>query len=88
MSSRISEATTNRLSVYLRCLNELDAAGVRAVSSKALAEQFDLTVSQVRNRLRAVRKELMDQVKKEIRDQVTSEADYREEARMLFGLDP
>ncbi len=54
----------------------------------ALAEQFDLTVSQVRNRLRAVRKELMDQVKKEIRDQVTSEADYREEARMLFGLDP
>jgi len=51
MSMPISEATTNRLSVYLRCLNELDAAGVRAVSSKAIAEQFNLTAAQIRKDL-------------------------------------
>ncbi len=51
MSMPISEPTTNRLSVYLRCLNELDAAGVRAVSSKALAEQFDLNAPQIRKDL-------------------------------------
>ena len=34
----VSELTTNRLSVYLRSLNVLDAAGVRTVSSRALAE--------------------------------------------------
>ncbi len=51
MSTPISEATTNRLSVYLRCLNELDAAGVQAVSSKALAEQFDLNAPQIRKDL-------------------------------------
>ena len=26
---QVSELTTNRLSVYLRCLNELDAGGVQ-----------------------------------------------------------
>ena len=51
MSMPISEATTNRLSVYLRCLNELDVAGVRAVSSKALAEQFNLNAPQIRKDL-------------------------------------
>ena len=30
---QVSELTTNRLSIYLRCLNELDAGGVRLVSS-------------------------------------------------------
>jgi redox-sensing transcriptional repressor len=47
----ISELTTNRLSVYLRCLNTLDAAGVRAVSSRALAEQFHLNAAQIRKDL-------------------------------------
>lgn len=47
----ISELTTNRLSVYLRCLNELDAAGVETVSSKALAEQFHLNAAQIRKDL-------------------------------------
>ena len=51
MASQISEFTTNRLSVYLRCLNELDAAGVKSVSSKALAEQFDLSAPQIRKDL-------------------------------------
>jgi len=47
----ISELTTNRLSVYLRCLNALDAAGVRTVSSRALAEQFRLNAAQIRKDL-------------------------------------
>jgi redox-sensing transcriptional repressor len=47
----ISELTTNRLSVYLRSLNALDAAGVRTVSSRALAEQFHLNAAQIRKDL-------------------------------------
>jgi redox-sensing transcriptional repressor len=48
---QISELTTNRLSVYLRCLNELDDAGVRAVSSQSLAGQFHLNAAQIRKDL-------------------------------------
>jgi redox-sensing transcriptional repressor len=47
----VSELTTNRLSVYLRCLNTLDAAGVSSVSSQALAEQFNLNAAQIRKDL-------------------------------------
>ena len=48
---QISELTTNRLSVYLRCLNELDGAGVRTISSQSLAEQFHLNAAQIRKDL-------------------------------------
>ena len=51
MSDQVSELTTNRLSVYLRFLNELDAAGVKSVSSKALAQQFHLNAAQIRKDL-------------------------------------
>jgi redox-sensing transcriptional repressor len=37
--------------VYLRCLNTLDAAGVKTISSKALAEQFHLNAAQIRKDL-------------------------------------
>jgi redox-sensing transcriptional repressor len=47
----VSELTTNRLSVYLRCLSALDAAGVRTISSQALAEQFHLNAAQIRKDL-------------------------------------
>ena len=47
----VSELTTNRLSVYLRCLNALDGAGVRTISSQALAEQFLLNAAQIRKDL-------------------------------------
>ena len=50
-ADQVSELTTNRLSVYLRCLNLLDAAGVRTVSSQALAEQFHLNAAQIRKDL-------------------------------------
>lgn len=51
LTEPVSELTTNRLSVYLRCLNMLDAAGVRTVSSQALAEQFHLNAAQIRKDL-------------------------------------
>jgi redox-sensing transcriptional repressor len=51
LSEQISELTTNRLSVYLRCLNELEAAGVKTVSSQTLAQQFHLNAAQIRKDL-------------------------------------
>ena len=50
-SEKISELTTSRLSVYLRCLNALHAAGIKSVSSQALAEQFNLNSAQIRKDL-------------------------------------
>lgn len=50
-SAKISELTTNRLSVYLRCLNTLSAAGIKSISSQALAEQFNLNSAQIRKDL-------------------------------------
>jgi redox-sensing transcriptional repressor len=37
---KISELTTNRLSVYLRCLNELATEGALTVSSEQFAARF------------------------------------------------
>ena len=51
MPEQVSEQTTNRLSLYLRFLNELDAGGVRTVSSKVLAAKFDLNAALVRKDL-------------------------------------
>ncbi len=48
---KISELTTNRLSVYLRCLNELAAEGAKTVSSDKLAKQFHLNSAQIRKDL-------------------------------------
>ena len=48
---QISEFTTNRLSVYLRCVNALEAAGVSTISSQALADQFHLNAAQIRKDL-------------------------------------
>ena len=50
-SAKISELTTGRLSVYLRCLNILAASGIKTVSSQALAEQFNLNSAQIRKDL-------------------------------------
>jgi redox-sensing transcriptional repressor len=50
-SDQVSELTAGRLSVYLRCLKTLDAAGVKTISSKALAEQFQLNAAQIRKDL-------------------------------------
>lgn len=47
----VSELTTARLSVYLRSLDALEAAGVNTISSKDLAEQFHLNAAQIRKDL-------------------------------------
>ncbi len=51
VGEQVSELTASRLSVYLRCLNTLDAAGLKTISSKALAEQFHLNAAQIRKDL-------------------------------------
>lgn len=48
---KISELTTNRLSIYLRCLNELAAQGAKTVSSEGLAKTFHLNSAQIRKDL-------------------------------------
>ena len=48
---KISELTTNRLSIYLRCLNELTAEGAKTISSDKLAERFHLNSAQIRKDL-------------------------------------
>jgi len=50
-ADQVSELTTNRLSVYLRCLSVLEEGGVRTISSQALAEQFHLNAAQIRKDL-------------------------------------
>ena len=50
-AEKISELTTNRLSVYLRCLNLLADAGIKTISSQALADQFNLNSAQIRKDL-------------------------------------
>ena len=47
----VSDLTAGRLSVYLRCLTVLAAAGVKTTSSKALAAQFHLNAAQIRKDL-------------------------------------
>jgi len=50
-SEKISESTTNRLSIYLRCLKAVAAAGAKTISSKALADDFHLNSAQMRKDL-------------------------------------
>ncbi len=48
---KISELTTNRMSIYLRCLNALAAENVKTVSSDGLAKRFHLNSAQIRKDL-------------------------------------
>lgn len=50
-SEKISELTTNRLSVYLRCLKDLADGGHETVSSEALAKAYNLNSAQIRKDL-------------------------------------
>jgi redox-sensing transcriptional repressor len=47
----ISEMTTERLSVYLRCLTYLEAINQKTVSSQQLADRFHLNSAQIRKDL-------------------------------------
>jgi redox-sensing transcriptional repressor len=46
-----SPLTLNRLSLYLRCLQELRAGGLGRISSTELAERYQLSASQIRKDL-------------------------------------
>lgn len=50
-ADKISELTTNRLSIYLRCLNDLAREGRKTVSSDKLAKRFHLNSAQIRKDL-------------------------------------
>jgi redox-sensing transcriptional repressor len=47
----VSELTTDRLSVYLRCLQRLEEEGIGTISSHALARRFHLNSAQIRKDL-------------------------------------
>ncbi len=47
----ISENTTGRLSVYLRCLADLEQSGQETISSQELADRFHLNSAQIRKDL-------------------------------------
>jgi redox-sensing transcriptional repressor len=49
--SKIPEMTIRRLSVYTRCLQQLEEDGVKTISSQDLAERFSLNSAQVRKDL-------------------------------------
>jgi redox-sensing transcriptional repressor len=48
---KIPEMTVRRLSVYTRCLLQLEEDGVKTISSQELAERFNLNSAQVRKDL-------------------------------------
>lgn len=50
-ADQVSELITNRLSVYVRCLTELEASGVLSISSDALADRYHLNAAQIRKDL-------------------------------------
>lgn len=47
----VSCLTLNRLSLYLRCLRQLQEGGVRRISSMEMARRFDLSAPQIRKDL-------------------------------------
>ena len=51
LPDQISELTTGRLSVYLRCLEVLEEEGLQTISSGALAERFHLNAALIRKDL-------------------------------------
>ncbi len=77
---QVSELTTNRLSVYLRCLNELDAAGIQTISSQGLATQFHLNAAQIR-------KDLADFGEFGVRGVGYYVKELRRHLRKILGLD-
>ena len=80
MPDQISELTTNRLSLYLRFLNELESRGVKTVSSKVLAEQFGLNAA-------LIRKDLANFGDLGVRGVGYVVEDLRRELRSILGLD-
>lgn len=79
-SDQVSELTTARISVYLRCLDALDAEGARTTSSRELAERFHLNADQIR-------KDLANFGGLGVRGVGYSVNDLRGHLRQILGLD-
>ncbi len=80
MRDEISELTTNRLSLYVRFLNELDEKGVRTVSSTVLADRFGLNAA-------LIRKDLAHFGDLGVRGVGYVVKDLRRELQVILGLD-
>ena len=80
MPEQVSEQTTNRLSLYLRFLNELEASGVRTVSSKVLAAKFELNAA-------LIRKDLSNFGDLGVRGVGYVVRDLKQRLRQILGLD-
>ena len=80
MPDQISELTTNRLSLYLRYLNELYGKGVTTVSSKVLAEQLGVHAA-------LIRRDLSNFGELGVRGVGYVVEDLRLELRSILGLD-
>jgi len=76
----VSELSAGRLSVYLRCLNALEVAGVKRISSKGLAEQFHLNAPQIR-------KDLASFGEFGVRGVGYHVAELKQHLRQILGLD-
>lgn len=79
-TEKISELTTSRLSLYLRCLDELASEGVERISSKVMAKQFALHSAQIR-------KDLAYFGEFGVRGVGYSVNDLRQQLRQILGLD-
>jgi len=79
-SDQVSELTTARVSVYLRCLDDLDAEGVKTTSSRQLAERFHLNADQIR-------KDLANFGELGVRGVGYYVKDLRRHLRQILGLD-
>ena len=77
---KISELTTNRLSIYLRCINELEAEGAKTISSDKLAKRFHLNSAQIR-------KDLACFGEFGVRGVGYYVADLRDQLQKILGLD-
>ena len=76
-----------RFRVFAR--SDLDpVAGQERPSYRDLAGEFSLSVAQVTNHLAWARREFRRVVLERLRELSGSEAEYRAEARELFGMDP
>ncbi len=76
-----------RFQLFARCDLEA-AAGDQRPTYQQLAEGFDLPVTQVTNHLAWARREFRRHVLQTLRSLTGSDAEFREEARELLGVDP
>jgi redox-sensing transcriptional repressor len=79
-TEKISEFTVYRLSIYLRCLDQLAAVGVTTVSSQTMARQFQLNSAQIR-------KDLTSFGEFGVRGVGYNVAELRQHLRRILGLE-